>query len=105
MLFFKNERRYPRIYADVNFLTEVLELEILRHVRSCHSKQIVYNNIKYVSFEQKKWFGKDNSIAKKSPMKPIVSMEVTFQSLIIGQNTNRTVNLNANLLLTTQFSN
>lgn len=105
MSFFENERAYSRVYADVNYITEVLDTEILRHVRSCHSKQIVYNNIKLVSFERKLWFGKENTIAKKSPMKPIYSKEVPFQALVLGTNSNQTVNVNTNLLLTAQFSN
>jgi len=94
-----------RVYADATYLTEVLETEILRHVRYCYSKQIIYNNIKYKSYEANTWFGRNAAIAKKSPMKPIVSLEVPFQSLVLGQNPNNTVNVNGNLLLTAQFSN
>lgn len=102
--FFQNERSFSRVFVNTDYLTEALHMEVLQHIRACHSKKIIYNNMKFVSYEKKLWFGAQESIAKRTPIKQLDSREVTFRAMVLGTNPKLEVNVNTNLMLTAQFS-
>lgn len=101
--FFENERMYERCYISLEYLTEAINKHVLQHVRFCHSKNIVYNNVKYTSFERKNWVSYGR-IAQKNPLRPIGSSEIPFKAIIVGTNPNSTVNTNTNVMFTAEFS-
>lgn len=80
-----------------------LEADVLRHVRYCHSKLIMYNTLRLTTYEKKLWGGVTQSIAQKSPLKPIGSKDITFRASVSGTNPNLDVNVNANLMFTSSF--
>lgn len=101
--FFENHLKFDRVYINSDYLLAGLEAEVLRHIRYCHSKLIIYNTIRFVTFERKLWGGVNESIAQKSPLKPIGSKEITFRAAVAGTNPNMDVNVSANLMFTSSF--
>ena len=101
--FFENHMKFDRVYVNSDYLLAGLEAEVLRHVRYCHSKLIIYNTIRFVTFERKLWGGLNETICQKSPLKPIGSKEITFRAAVAGTNPKMDVNVTANLMFTSSF--
>jgi hypothetical protein len=76
---------------------------VLRYVRYCHSRLIIYNTLRFTTYEKKLWGGTDDSIAQKSPLKPIGFKEIPFRAAVAGTNPNMDVNVTANLMFTSSF--
>lgn len=101
--FFENSTQFDRVYVNSEYLAAGLEADVLRHVRYCHSKLIMYNTLRLTTYEKKLWGGVTQSIAQKSPLKPIGSKDITFRASVSGTNPNLDVNVNANLMFTSSF--
>jgi len=101
--FFENHLKFDRVYVKADYLLAGLEADVLRYVRYCHSKLIIYNTIRFNTYERKLWGGSNETIAQKSPLKPIGSKEITFRAAVAGTNPNMDVNVTANLMFTSSF--
>lgn len=101
--FFENHLQFDRVYVNPDYLVAGLEEELLQYVRFCHSKLIIYNTLRLTSYEKKLWGGPGETIAQKSPLKPIGSRDIPFRAAVAGTNPNMDVNIAANLMFTASF--
>lgn len=63
-IFFETEVQFESVYVAADYFVAGLESVILRHIRACHSKLIIYNTLLNVTYEKKYGLGKMSRLLK-----------------------------------------
>lgn len=100
--YYEDGAPFERVFVNADFLGACLHKTLYQYIEQLHSSRVIYNSLKFDSFETKKWV-QNGSYCTKGSLQQFESKEIPFKLIQVGKNPLNVVNFRTNLLFTADF--
>lgn len=100
--YFEDGTAFERAYVNTDFLGACLHKVLFQHIQQLHGSRVIYNSLKFSSYEKKTWLNR-GLYCRKGSLQQFSSKETPFRLIQVGRNPLDIVNFRTNLLFTAEF--